>query len=168
MPDEPLPPADLPVPPGAPPGYEGYGITASTPAAGAPAPSGPPGAGVDAWVVRLADGSGARLTGPALVGRNPDPELAPPGARLLAVDDPARTVSRSHLVAVPTDDGGLELRNVSSVNALIVAGSDGVERKIEPGDRVVLTESTRVLIGAYPVDVGPDRADPGDRPDGRC
>src|SRR5690606_4163966 len=95
--------------------------------------------------------TGLRVDRMLLIGRSPDPALGPVGARLVHLDDPARTVSRSHVVVGPEEGGELLLRNVSSVNALIVTSTDGAEVKVLPGGSILLVEASRLLIGAYPM-----------------
>ena len=174
--------AGIPVPPGAPPGYRGYGITAPTAVEGAtdsepvaPAPTVEPDlesesaeleGGTDSdtvaapappeldprdWLLRLPDGSGLLVDRMLLLGRSPDPAKGPPGARPVPLDDPARTVSRTHLVIGPSGPGELLARNVSGVNALVVIGADGAECKVQPGGSIVLVDVARLLVGAYPI-----------------
>lgn len=167
------PPVGIPVPPGAPAGYRGYGIGGD----GAPpaplaseeldAEDAPTDLLTDAetrswfeesatvdfrgWLLRLPDGAGVLIDATLLIGRSPDASLGPSGARLVAIDDPARTVSRSHLLAGPGPRGELLLRNISTLNALVVIRADGAERKVPPGGMTVLGAEARVLLGAYPV-----------------
>ncbi|HWL59999.1 MAG TPA: hypothetical protein VNQ48_03845 [Microbacteriaceae bacterium] len=185
------PSVGLPVPPGAPPGYRGYGVTAppavspaerptdsappavspfEPPPAFVPGPAPEPSGVTDSvtvaasgapaeeprdWLLRLPDGRGLPVDQMLLLGRNPDPALGPPGARTVSLDDPARTVSRTHLVVGPSGPGELLARNVSTVNALVVTAADGVEFKIQPGGSVVLVDAARVLVGAYPIALEP-------------
>lgn len=169
------------VPPGAPSGYRGYGITSTQPpvAPQPPAPDEPPATATSApdpeptttltdsvtvaapeqavdhdlrgWLLRLPDGTGLLVDRLLLIGRSPDPVIGPVGARLVTLDDPARTVSRSHVIAGPAEHGELLLRNVSTVNALVVIGADGAEFKVEAGGSILLVEAARILVGAYPL-----------------
>ena len=156
------PATGLPVPPGAPIGYRGYGVTGDweleppqpvTEDTESVTVVAQETVAVDErdWVLRLPDGAGLIIDRPLLLGRSPDSAAAPVGARLVAVDDPARTVSRSHLVIEVTGHGELLLRNVSAVNALVLTGEDGAEAKVAPDATARLTEASRVLVGAFPL-----------------
>jgi len=104
------------------------------------------------FVVRLADRQGHPVDGPLLLGRRPDPLRAPEGARLVVIDDPQRTVSRSHLLVEPGADGIL-LRNLSMVNAFVLVSPGGDETEVEPGGGITVTGACSVILGAYPLAV---------------
>lgn len=104
------------------------------------------------FVLRLADGQGHPIDGPILFGRRPDPLRGPEGARLVVIDDPQRTVSRSHLLVEPRADGIL-LRNLSMVNALVLVSPEGDEAEVEPGGAITVTGACSVILGAVPVAV---------------
>src|SRR5690606_16234939 len=61
------------------------------------------------WGLRLASGELVLVDCPLLIGRNPSPRLGPVGARRVTVDDPGRTMSRSHLIVVPHPGAGIVL-----------------------------------------------------------
>ncbi len=104
------------------------------------------------FIVRLADGLAHPIDRPTLFGRRPDPEQGPTGVRLVSIDDPQRTVSRSHLL-VQSSEAGILLRNLSTVNALVLIGPDGSEAEVGPGGAITVTDACRVILGAYPIAV---------------
>ncbi len=102
------------------------------------------------FLLRLGDGQGIPVDRPLLLGRRPSPEQVAVEARLVFVDDPQRTVSRSHLLVEPVETGIL-LRNLSAVNSLVLVGPDGSEAEVEPGGAITVTGECRVILGAYPI-----------------
>lgn len=68
----------------------------------------------------------------ALIGRNPVPAEGIEVSELLVVDDPQRTVSKTH-VLVTAGDQGVWVTDQGSANGTYVIAPNGAEQKIEPG-----------------------------------
>ncbi len=107
------------------------------------------------WALRLASGERVPVDGVLLLGRRPDPAAAPAGARTVAIDDPARTVSRTHLVVEPRPGDGLLLRDLSSANGIVLLGADGSSAEIEPGGEARVAEACTLVLGAVEIGVEP-------------
>ncbi len=106
----------------------------------APAPTVPAGPAV----VELSDGRVVELEGLVLVGRNP-PAL--PGGNVLRVDDPARSVSKTHLL-LSADEDGLWVVDRGSTNGTLVTLPDGQQIVCLPDRRVRLSAGSVVRFGA--------------------
>jgi pSer/pThr/pTyr-binding forkhead associated (FHA) protein len=98
-----------------------------------PDPSGP--------VLVLDSGERITLQGCLLVGRDPVPEPDEPRTELLAVEDPGRSVSRTHLAVGATPDGRVWVVDRHSTNGVRLVDSSGVH-DVVPG------ETTYVVPGA--------------------
>ncbi len=108
----------------------------------APAPAGTA-PGASAWTVRLPDGSVVGLDVPLLVGRDPAPV---PGARPVAVADPGRSVSKTHLM-LGVDEHGSWVVDRGSTNGTLVTLGDGQRIVCLADRRVRLTDGTLVAFG---------------------
>jgi pSer/pThr/pTyr-binding forkhead associated (FHA) protein len=98
--------------------------------------------------VRLDLSDGRRLTirGQALIGRAP---VAAPGeeiAQLVTVNDPARSVSTTH-VALAVDDTGAWIVDRGSTNGTVVTLPDGQQILCVPWQRVRVAVGARVRFG---------------------
>lgn len=105
----------------------------------APAPAG--------WRLVLADGTEVALAGTTLVGRNPAPFDAWPGAALLPVDDTTKSVSKTH-AAFELDDSGLWVHDLNSTNGVWVVHGEGVT-EVAPGRRVNVHPGSSIELGDY-------------------
>ncbi|WP_426521409.1 FHA domain-containing protein [Diaminobutyricibacter sp. McL0618] len=105
-----------------------------------------------AFTLSFSTGETVRVSGTGLVGRRP---IAQPGEafdQLVALDDPGRSVSKTHL------EFGLEgdemwLLDRYSGNGTIVRPPGGVVRQFEPGRRYRVARGSRVEIGDQYFDV---------------
>src|SRR5690606_29576078 len=104
-------------------------------------------------VLRLDTGESIPVSGPILLGRNPD-AADHPGARPIRVADGSRTLSKTHLLVRPVT-GGLEVVDCASTNGsgLIRAGVDqgltaGVPVRAGDGDRIRLGDRTADVVRA--------------------
>jgi hypothetical protein len=164
---DPPDPLDLavPWPDGAPPvgrapdepssGGESYAPTLSAPPPPPPPPSSTvpveafpdpapvAASGASAWSVRLPDGAVVGLDVPLLVGRNPAPV---PGARLVAVADPGRSVSKTHLM-LGVDEHGPWVVDRGSTNGTLVTLGDGQRIVCLADRRVRLTDGSLISFG---------------------
>lgn len=107
------------------------------------------------WGLRIATGEIVPVDGPLLLGRNPAPMAGPVGARRVSIDDPGRTVSRSHLVVVPQPGAGIVLRDVSSANGIVLVAPDGTESEIESGGEVRIADRCSIILGNYEIGIEP-------------
>lgn len=104
-------------------------------------------------VLRLWDGRRLTLAGTALMGRNPTPrdgEAAP--THRLTLDDPVRSVSKTHL-EVGVDAQGVWVRDRASTNGTVV-GWDGTRIPCPPYEQVRVPVGATVEFGRYWFTVG--------------
>jgi hypothetical protein len=102
---------------------------------------------VGEWRLVLADGSRVAVTTSLLIGRNPAPFDAWPGALLLPVDDTTQSMSKTH-AAFEVDDSGLWVHDLNSTNGVwVVTGGDATE--VAPGRRVHVSTDASVELGDY-------------------
>jgi len=126
------------------PSVPGTAMPAATPASAAPA------AATGDWQLVLPDGSRQSVPKTGIVlGRNPVAPRAWPKAVPLALDDPAKTVSKSHAVVVPAE-AGLTVIDLRSTNGTAVV-QEGRSR-IVTGEAVVDQDLTLVL-GSFAVTI---------------
>jgi hypothetical protein len=98
------------------------------------------------WTLDLPDGSVEVIVGSVIVGRAASPLQGRPGARLLSVDDPTRSVSKNH--ALFTDENGVLLvEDLGSMNGIVVTRADGHETELSPGIRLRLDHGSTVELG---------------------
>lgn len=100
-------------------------------------------------VLNLWNGDEVTLTGFALVGRNPvrrDDEPLP--ERIIAVPDPRRSVSKTHL-AVGVDPVGTWVRDRGSTNGTVVTLPDGAQVICAPGQQVRVPVGATVSFGDF-------------------
>lgn len=114
---------------------------------GAVEASGAEPAGLEGALLIIFDtGQRAQLPLPVVanLGRNPAP--TEPGDRLVAVDDPDGTVSKTHL-RLEHSRGNAWVTDGGSTNGTEVLGDDGEVRQLAPGVRTALDDGDRVRIG---------------------
>lgn len=110
----------------------------------------PPGPDTRGWALVDDLGRAWPLEGETLVGRDPDPALHP-GAGVVQIDDPARTVSKSHAL-VGLADHRLWVEDLDSTNGVAVI-SGGVEHLVDPRTRTDVAEGDQIVLGDYLVTV---------------
>ncbi|MCL2736385.1 MAG: FHA domain-containing protein [Propionibacteriaceae bacterium] len=99
-----------------------------------------------AWLLRFDTGQTYRLNGTALLGRDPGKQLAFPGAQLVRVEDPSRTVSSTH-AAIGATDVGVWVQDMGSTNGSAIATKVGHVKAISAGTRVAVEAGGRVHLG---------------------
>jgi hypothetical protein len=99
-------------------------------------------------VLLLDDGTGFTLDKDYVVGREPvlDGDVAAGRARPLRIPDPGGTVSRLHL-RISLIGWQVEVRDLSSSNGSVLNLPSGTERRLAPGDSVVIEPGTKISIG---------------------
>jgi len=110
-------------------------------------PGAPPSAGA-AWHLVLPDGSDLPIVKAVFIGRDPARTPDRPGADVRPIDDPARSLSKTHAL-LELDAGSLWVHDLNSTNGVVVAapGSDPII--VQSGVRAVLTPDAEVRLGSY-------------------
>nr|WP_260323123.1 RDD family protein [Arthrobacter sp. MAHUQ-56] len=109
------------------------------PGSGGPAP-------VAVLRIRLDDGRDFQLDRSVLVGRNPVGQAGEQHAQLLAVDDPGRSISKTHLHLL-TDGAGIWVTDRQSTNGSAVTTPDGLRTTLVPGVPTFVTPGSSVHFG---------------------
>jgi pSer/pThr/pTyr-binding forkhead associated (FHA) protein len=102
-----------------------------------------------ATTIELTSGERVRVGERTLLGRNPQqPVEADRGepAALLPVEDPTRSVSKTHLELVPTPDG-LRVTDLGSTNGSAVITPAGEVHELAPGTPFTVTTGWAVQAG---------------------
>ena len=96
--------------------------------------------------IRLDDGRDFQLDRNVLVGRNPVGQAGEQQAQLLAVDDPGRSISKTHL-HVLTDGAGVWVTDRNSSNGSAVTTPDGLRTPLQPGVPAFVSPGSTVHFG---------------------
>lgn len=96
--------------------------------------------------IRLDDGRDFQLDRNVLVGRNPVGQPGEQHAQLLAVDDPGRSISKTHL-HVLTDGAGVWVTDRNSTNGSAVTTPDGLRTPLQPGVPAFVSPGSTVHFG---------------------
>lgn len=100
----------------------------------------------DGWVLILEDGREVPIRPTVLLGRFPTPEVGEEVAELVAVDEGARMVSKTHLL-VGVDNRGVYLVDRQSRNGSSLVDAEGQLHRLRPGEPVRVTEGQIVSFG---------------------
>ena len=106
-----------------------------------------------ALALRLPDGRSIPVDSDVLLGR--DPSSGPTGsgpARLIALDDPDRQISKTHLV-VRVARGGVEVEDLHSTNGTSLLGPGGTAAPLTPRVAIVAPIGSRVRLGGIDIEV---------------
>ncbi|MEE2521703.1 RDD family protein [Pseudarthrobacter sp. J75] len=96
--------------------------------------------------IRLDDGRDFQLDRNVLVGRNPVAQGGEQSAMVLAVDDPGRSISKTHLHLL-TDGAGVWVTDRNSTNGSAVSTPDGARTPLQAGVPVFVTPGSTVHFG---------------------
>lgn len=96
--------------------------------------------------IRLDDGRDFQLDRSVLVGRNPVGQAGEQQAQLLGVDDPGRSISKTHLHLL-TDGAGIWVTDRNSTNGSAVTTPDGRRTSLQPGVPAFVTPGSSVHFG---------------------
>jgi uncharacterized RDD family membrane protein YckC len=96
--------------------------------------------------IRLDDGRDFQLDRSVLVGRNPVGQAGEQQAQLLAVDDPGRSISKTHLHLL-TDGAGVWVTDRNSTNGSAMTTPDGHRTPLQPGVPAFVTPGSSVHFG---------------------
>ena len=110
-------------------------------------PGRPPEHADSMWRLMLADGERVSVKGPLVIGRKPDAVDGYPGATLVSVVDPGKTVSKSHAVIIPYGEG-LYVIDLSSTNGVaVVAGAS--RRTVSSKEFHAVPDGSVIELGSY-------------------
>jgi uncharacterized RDD family membrane protein YckC len=96
--------------------------------------------------IRLDDGRDFQLDRSVLVGRNPVGQSGEQHSQLLAVDDPGRSISKTHLHLL-TDGAGIWVTDRNSTNGSAVTTPNGARTPLAPGVPTFVTPGSSVHFG---------------------
>ncbi len=96
--------------------------------------------------VKLDDGRDFQLDRNVLVGRNPVGQAGEQQAQLLAVTDPGRSISKTHLHLL-TDGAGIWVTDRNSTNGSAVTTPDGRRTPLQPGVPAFVSPGSTVHFG---------------------
>lgn len=90
------------------------------------------------------------LLRPVVLGRDPGPDAARPGAAPIPLQDPARSVSKTHALVEVVDDRVM-ITDLHSTNGTRVLTAEGLVHELEPGMATRAESGTTVLLGEFAV-----------------
>lgn len=105
-----------------------------------------PGARGDRFILQFSTGESVTVTGSGLLGRNP---VAEPGEyvdAIVAISDPGRSVSKTHL-EFGQEGGSFWISDRFSGNGTVFREPERSARRCDPGKRYRVARGTRVEIG---------------------
>jgi pSer/pThr/pTyr-binding forkhead associated (FHA) protein len=96
--------------------------------------------------IRLDDGRDFQLDQSVLIGRNPSGVPGEQVAQLLAVADPGRSISKTHL-HLREDNGGAWVTDRNSTNGSAVTTPDGIRTALQAGEPAFVRPGSTVHFG---------------------
>jgi hypothetical protein len=105
-----------------------------------------------AWRITVPGREPVTVEGPLFLGRNPAAPTSHPGARVLAVDDPAKSVSKTHAM-LDIEQGALRVTDLGSTNGVWVVppGAEAIE--VVPGSAVAVPAGADIELGDLVIQV---------------
>lgn len=108
---------------------------------------------VPTWVFAASTGERVVVAGSGLVGRKPVAAAGESFDQVIALADPTRSVSKTHL-EFGVEQGELWVLDRFSSNGSAIVAPDGQRRECEPGRRYRLARGSRVEIGDQHLVIG--------------
>ena len=105
------------------------------------------------WTITLPDGTLETVSASIILGRAATEVDDWPGARLISIDDPTRSISKNHAVFAEKF-GMFVVEDLGSTNGIIIVRPDGVEQMVPPFGRADIPEGATVELGAVVLRVG--------------
>lgn len=104
-----------------------------------------------ALALALPDGERIPMTTPVVLGRNPAAEQFP-GEEVRALQDPTRTMSKTHARVTPVN-GQLTVDDLNSTNGVAVLPQGSLEhaRAVDPGTPLAAQPGDVIQLGEYPI-----------------
>jgi hypothetical protein len=92
------------------------------------------------------------ISGALYIGRNPARTADRQDAELLAVDDPAKSLSKTHAL-LEVENGVLWVHDLDSTNGIFIVEPDASVIDVEPGNRAAVPAGAELELGEYVVRV---------------
>ncbi|MET4590099.1 RDD family protein [Arthrobacter sp. 754] len=96
--------------------------------------------------IKLDDGRDFQLDRNVLVGRNPVGQTGEQQSQVLAINDPGRSISKTHLHLL-TDGAGVWVTDRNSTNGSAVTTPDGLRTPLQPGVPAFVSPGSTVHFG---------------------
>ncbi len=102
------------------------------------------------WRLALASGKDIEISTRAVAGRAPSAPAGWEGATLVVIDDPDRTVSKTH-AGFAVEGDTVFVTDLGSTNGVAIVNPDGTELVLEPGVAVAIPDGADVELGSFAV-----------------
>jgi hypothetical protein len=102
------------------------------------------------WRLTLPDGSTVAVDGALLLGRDPVQFEAWSQAKIVKLDDPAKSVSKTH-AAIEVDSQGLTVTDLHSTNGVFIVPRGSQEIAVGPGESMRVPAGARLDFGRYTI-----------------
>jgi uncharacterized RDD family membrane protein YckC len=106
------------------------------------------------WTLSVG-GRRIRVVGPGLLGRDPQPRPGEEVVHLVPVDDPQRSLSKTHL-SFGVDDDGFWVCDRGSTNGTTVRTPAGDRQPCPPDTPVRIVAGSALLVGDHEISIGDD------------
>jgi FHA domain len=103
-----------------------------------------------AWRLRGPGSLEVLLLRPVVLGRDPAPDAARPDAAPIPLQDPARSVSKTHALIEVVDDRVM-VTDLHSTNGTRLLSTEGETRELEAGRPTDASSEATVLLGEFAV-----------------
>lgn len=104
------------------------------------------------WSLTLHDGSVIHVSGTILLGRDPGRVESWESASLVRINDPEKSVSKTH-AAIDCSGDELWITDLHSTNGVAVYDASGGETILEAGERFSVAPGASVELGRYRIQV---------------
>jgi len=98
------------------------------------------------WRLAAAGGADAVVTGPSVLGRAPRIEDAEGASAAVPIDDPSRTVSKTHALAVPAG-AALAVTDLHSTNGVRIERPGAEAEELAPGGTGLVGDGEVLVLG---------------------
>jgi len=103
------------------------------------------------WTLVLPDGTRVSLDGPVLLGRDPAGIPDRPDAGLLPLADSGKTVSKTHALLEPGNEG-VRVRELHSTNGIAIDTAVG-RQVLSPGGDAIAPAAATIMLGSFAIGV---------------
>ncbi|GAB6859505.1 FHA domain-containing protein [Microbacterium xylanilyticum] len=103
------------------------------------------------WQLVLPDGRTLSVESALRFGRDPIGDPASPGAVLVPIQDPAKSISKTH-AQVEVSSGELIVTDLHSTNGTVIV-ADGTSARVQPGQPRAVAADAELRLGDYPIQV---------------